>query len=332
MPKAEQPVIRKVVRKGGHGHHGGSWKVAYADFVTAMMAFFLLMWLLNSVSPQKLAKISDYFNDHNIFDPASDKPALQEGGGSIIERQSPSPPPPLGEVRESSEIRQKLDPPPGQTPAPQALHAELTGLLRRKLADMQDQVLLDVTQEGVRVQITSPDGNPIFDSGGDRMTLAGQRALEALAESLRGLSARLAIEGHTDARPFSGFGGRDNWDLSAERALAAKRALVARGIGPERIARVQGMAALQPLLPTDPADERNRRISILIIAEKPGKAAWEPGKDVGEPREPAQTRLSDPQSLDRLYPALVPGASPAVSPDAVRNATQGPAQSPAQGR
>jgi len=305
VPKAEQTVIRKVVKKGGHGgHHGGSWKVAYADFVTAMMAFFLLMWLLNSVSPQKLVKLSDYFNDFNLFDQSSDKPAIKEGGGSVLNQPNTNPPPPLREVKEVSEIRQKLTPPPEEL-TPEKLHAELTTQIKQKLSDMQDQVLLDVTPEGVRVQITSRDGNPIFESGSERMTIAGQRALETVADSLRVLPNRIAIEGHTDARPFTGFGGRDNWDLSAERALAAKSSLLRWGIAPARIARVQGMAASLPLLVKDPTNERNRRISILVIEDKSKKdkeKEWEPGKDVGPPREPVKSDVVDPNAPEKLFP------------------------------
>ncbi|EPR43375.1 Motility protein B, N-terminal domain containing protein [Desulfovibrio sp. X2] len=316
MPKAEQqqPIIRKVIKKGGHGHHGGSWKVAYADFVTAMMAFFLLMWLLNSTSSAQKAALSDYFNDFNIFQSGSSKPPMPETGGAVVSMPTPNPPPALEETK-PSELRQKLlSPPPERALTPQQIQQELQKTVKEKLGDMADQVLLSRTPEGVRVQVTATDGNPIFDSGSPHLTQSGLRALEAIGASLAGLPNRIAIEGHTDAKPFVNGSGQDNWDLSAERALSARKALMEAGMDPTKVARVAGFAASMPLLPDKPEDARNRRISILVIDDKAAKAKtgeerFQGGVEEAEPpREPVKTKVADPNAPDKLF--TIPDVTP----------------------
>lgn len=277
----KQPIIIKKVKKGHAGAHGGAWKVAYADFVTAMMAFFLLMWLLNMTSDEKKIKLALYFQEFSIF----------EKGGAPVETGpvgEPSVIPPIlnkqttGEesknkvgADESGEVSSIKSPPPEEKTAEEAvdnniymdkeqLKTELTAVIEKRLNELKDQVIVETFDKGVRVQLIDKQGNPLFAIGSSQPTPEAKKALRVLADSLKDLPNRIAIEGHTDSLAYAGS-QYTNWELSTDRASAARKELEAAGLNPERLVKVAGYAATNPLIKDKPEDPRNRRISILIF-------------------------------------------------------------------
>lgn len=277
----KQPIIIKKVKKGHAGAHGGAWKVAYADFVTAMMAFFLLMWLLNMTSDEKKIKLALYFQEFSIF----------EKGGAPVETGpvgEPSVIPPIlnkqttGEesknkvgADESGEVSSIKSPPPEEKTAEEAvdnniymdkeqLKTELTAVIEKRLNELKDQVIVETFDKGVRVQLIDKQGNPLFAIGSSQPTPEAKKALRVLADSLKDLPNRIAIEGHTDSLAYAGS-QYTNWELSTDRASAARKELEAAGLNPERLVKVAGYAATNPLVKDKPEDPRNRRISILIF-------------------------------------------------------------------
>jgi chemotaxis protein MotB len=273
--KKLQPIIIKRVRKGGHAKHGGAWKIAYADFVTAMMAFFLLMWLLGSTSEGDKKGIADFFN-------APLKVALQGGSGSgdsshVVRGGGTDLTRTTGQVRN------------GDVPAKRKLlniksleaeqkHAELTRLeaLKKrveeaiaanpKLAAMKSQIRLDMTRDGLRIQIVDEQNRPMFDSGSAVVKPYMHELLKEIGRSLTDVPNRITLEGHTDAQPFGGGDrGYSNWELSSDRANASRREIVAGGLPEDRVLLVQGMASSNLFVPGDPQSPMNRRISVIVM-------------------------------------------------------------------
>ncbi len=248
-------IIKKVRKKGHGGAHGGSWKVAYADFVTAMMAFFLLLWLISMVSPDKKAKISQYFRYFSVFD---------KSGSTLVEMyrvQSPvvgtTPVPDLVSQDEIKEI---------------AAHAiaqfqqKMDEELRSRLGEFKDQIAIEQFDGGVRLELMETEGHPMFPSGGNELTPEGKRILQVVAENLQKNKTKIAIEGHTDAKGFAS-GRYSNWELSTDRASAARKELEKNGLATDRLVRVSGFAATQPLVKDNAQDPKNRRISILLFGD-----------------------------------------------------------------
>lgn len=244
-----KPIIVKKIKKGGGGHHGGAWKVAYADFVTAMMAFFLLMWLLNMTSEEKRARLTMYFKNFSIYD---------QGGTSFMDKSSEI-------FSESGENNEK---------ATQDLHAttmstmremeqELKAGLMNKLGEARDQVIVDTVEGGVRIQMTDKDGSLMFETGSNRLTPKARQVLRVIGENINNLQNKVSIEGHTDALPYA-KSDYSNWELSTERASTARKELEALGLDPERIDNVSGHADKELLIKDNPKDPRNRRISIIL--------------------------------------------------------------------
>lgn len=277
----KQPIIIKKVKKGHAGAHGGAWKVAYADFVTAMMAFFLLMWLLNMTSDEKKIKLALYFQEFSIF----------EKGGAPVETSpvgEPSVIPPIlnkqtmGQENknkvsgdESGEGSASKNTPPEEKTAEEAidnsiymdkeqLKTELTAIIEKRLNELKDQVIVETFDKGVRVQLIDKQGNPLFAVGSSQPTPEAKKALRVLADSLKDLPNRIAIEGHTDSLAYAGS-HYTNWELSTDRASAARKELEAAGLDANRLVKVAGYAATNPLVKDKPEDPRNRRISILIF-------------------------------------------------------------------
>lgn len=254
MSQAPVVVIKKVKKaRHGGGHGSSSWKVAYADFVTAMMAFFLLLWLISMVAPEKRAQVSQYFKEYQLFD---------RSGSSIMDYHTPALPG-MGATA-----------PAGQPTVAQTLgihgedqSAEFIETLRReieeRLAEVQDQILIETFDQGVRIEVMDKESRPMFPLGSAALTPAGHRVLEVIARILSEGDRPVALEGHTDSRIYTS-GPYSNWELSTERVSAARLVLENNGLRPERLVRVSGFAATAPLIPQDPADPRNRRISILI--------------------------------------------------------------------
>lgn len=249
---SQQPIIIKKFKKGGHGgHNGGSWKVAYADFVTAMMAFFLLMWLMSMTSSEQKAQLSDYFTNFSVFESAGvssvKKPA------DIFDRPLERVP---IQIRNPGEAEEGM--------SSEKLVKKLKQAVAEKLEAIQDQILIDIVEGGVRVQIVDAEGHMMFSLGSAEPTEEAKKILQLVSENIRDLNNRIAIEGHTDAAPFAG-GQMTNWELSTARASAARRELERNGLVSGRIARVVGYADQELYVKTDPRDPKNRRISIILI-------------------------------------------------------------------
>ena len=276
--KKVQPIIIKRVKKGGHAAHGGAWKIAYADFVTAMMAFFLLMWLLGSTTEGDKKGIADYFNSPlkvAMFggSGSGDSSSVIKGGGTDLSNTS-------GQVK-----RGQVDAPKrtfnlqalkalreqqaeAETARLKALKQKVEEVIANdgRLAQFQSQIRLDLTAEGLRIQIVDNQNRPMFDSGNAEVKGYIQDILRAIGSVLREVPNKLTIEGHTDAKPFSsGDRGYSNWELSADRANASRRELIAGGLPGDKVLRVQGLAASMLYEKDNPESPLNRRISIIVM-------------------------------------------------------------------
>ncbi|CAA7622309.1 flagellar motor protein MotB [Magnetospirillum sp. SS-4] len=310
MAEGGNQIIIKRIKKSGGAHHGGAWKVAYADFVTAMMAFFLLLWLLNAVTEEQLTGVSNYFAPTMASKSASGAGGVLGGkvigeGAQSSNTSSPSlvqhlPPTSIGpggedltgskefpsdsdaegkdgtgegkdndkagmsekEFKEALAQReqQKFD------KAKDILEGAIKGI--PELKQFQGSMLVDNTPEGLRIQITDQEGLAMFPSGSSAPYGHTRAMLDVVARVIRQLPEnRIAISGHTDAVPFKDPSGYTNWELSADRALASRRSLVASGVPESRIDRVIGRADQEPLDKSDPKGLRNRRISIILLRE-----------------------------------------------------------------
>ena len=285
---AARPIIIKRVKKGGHGHHGGAWKVAYADFVTAMMAFFLLLWLLNAVTEEQLNGISDYFTPITASTSTSGAGGVLGGqaiGEGAMQSQTGAvsvvalPPPTIGQGGEDLTD-------PGEGPARDPTEEDIDEALRAReeaqfeqaaeeleqliqgipeLAELSESLMIDNTPDGLRIQIVDQDGLPLFPSGSAAMYRYTREIIGLVARVISRLPNNISISGHTDATPFSDPNGYSNWELSADRALATRRVLEDFGIVEQRVEKVTGQASNEPLLEDDPNAPQNRRISIVLL-------------------------------------------------------------------
>jgi chemotaxis protein MotB len=255
-----KPIIVKKRRKKHAEHHGGSWKVAYADFVTAMMAFFLLMWLLAMASPEKRAAVSLYFRNFDVFNigKSLSGQSFMSGSNQSIDHGDTG----KGMIKAS---RQGKRGPQAkvQSLSPEDLSERLKNAVNEQLRSVRNQVLVDITAEGVRIQIVDAEGSPMFSSVSASPTPKAQEILQLVAENIIDIPNRIVIEGHTDAAPFRNA-QITNWELSTDRASSARRLLETNGIEPERIARVVGYADQELYIKLEPNDPRNRRISIIL--------------------------------------------------------------------
>jgi len=288
----EQPIIIKKVKKVvGGGHHGGAWKVAYADFVTAMMAFFLLMWLLNTTSPEQKQGIADYFAPASISSSTSgsggilggtslgDDGAKADGKMSVIQQMAPEAPTETDKDGQSS-TSASLD-----SASEQALRdalakkeqdsfASAAQSLRQSLQDMPElaelskQIMIDQTPEGLRIQLIDQDGRSMFKENSREPNDRARILLRAVAKVINQLPNRITISGHTSASA-AGKRSDSDWSLSAERADASRQVLRGAGVDEDRIYQVSGKANSEPLYADDPTLPGNRRISIVLLREKP---------------------------------------------------------------
>lgn len=274
-------IIVKRKRGGGQGHHGGAWKVAYADFVTAMMAFFLVMWLVTAVSKEQRAAIFEYFKNPSMEPGQSVKasPGQQGPGGAstspidlgggldaprAMERNAEG----LGEPVPDISIEQaRRIADEGERRQLESLMEELREAIEKSqaLEPFKDQLLLDITPEGLRIQIVDKQNRPMFDLGATRLKDYTARILRELASYLNTVPNRISLSGHTDAKPYSGARGYTNWDLSADRANAARRALEDGGLQTHKVARIVGLASSVLFDQENPHNPINRRISILVM-------------------------------------------------------------------
>ncbi len=285
----DRPIIIKKVKKGGHGgHHGGAWKVAYADFVTAMMAFFLLMWLINTTSPEQKRGIADYFAPASVSTSTS-------GAGGILAGSS------LGKdgVKGEGTVKVVDQPPSDPQRSPEqgkqaanvdsASEQALRDALRKReeqafqsaaesikqamqnmpeLAELSKQIMVDQTPEGLRIQLIDQAGRSMFEQGSAQPNDRARVLLRAVARVINQLPNRITVTGHTSASP--GRGKVDNdWDLSQARANASRKILQQAGVDADRVYQTSGKAANDPLYPDDPTLAGNRRIAVVLLREAP---------------------------------------------------------------
>jgi chemotaxis protein MotB len=273
-----RPIVIKRKKVVAGGAHGGAWKIAYADFVTAMMAFFLLMWLLGSTAKGDLQGIADYFqNPMKVAmsggSGSGDATSILQGGGKDLTRQS-------GQVKQGDveakkstsfskeaqlEFRRK------ELERLETLKADIEKMIEQspQLAQFKKQLLLDITSEGLRIQIVDEQNRPMFDSGGAELKPYTRDILRQIGKALNGVSNRISLAGHTDAAQFvGGTGGFSNWELSANRANASRRELVSGGMDDTKVLRVVGLASTVLFDKNDPLNSVNRRISIVVLNQK----------------------------------------------------------------
>jgi chemotaxis protein MotB len=249
----EPPIIIKKINKKGGGAHGGSWKVAYADFVTAMMAFFLLMWLLNMTSQQKKIQLSQYFQNFSLF---------EKGGGSAIGEHQNVPGQGLLETGKTTKKDKKEA--PHDIPAAQ-LADQIKKEVNEKLSQYKDRILVFDDKGNVRIELIDNEGNSFFAVGGTELNASGKEIIQGLAPFLVGLNEKIIVEGHTDALAYSKSKGKQtNWELSTQRASTARMELERSGITPGKIEMVAGYAETTPLIKDKTSDPMNRRISIVV--------------------------------------------------------------------
>jgi chemotaxis protein MotB len=277
-------IIKRIKKSGGEGHHGGAWKVAYADFVTAMMAFFLLMWLINTTTPEQKRGIADYFAAQNISKSSSGSGGVLAGtvfgaegsraGGALTSMTAQQAPSRRDDpTRTTTDGELKSGATDAQMPNREFEQAEMS--LRQAMQQMPDiaelsrNLIVNETAEGLNIQLVDQEGQAMFQPG-TAVPLPRTRALlEQVARIVDRLPNRISITGHTDAVNFEGPDGTTNWELSAARANAARAVLASQGIDSDRIFEVAGKAGTDPLLPNDPYASSNRRISILLMREAP---------------------------------------------------------------
>ncbi len=244
----EQPVIIKKNKKKGAAAHGGSWKVAYADFVTAMMAFFLLMWLLNMTSAQKKIQLSQYFQNYSIF---------EKGGGSAVATQQDMP------GKGMLDMGKVVKPAPQTTIKASELADKVKKQVQEKLTEYQDRVLAFDDNGNLRIEIIDTGGTSFFNVGGTDLSESGKTLIKGLAPVLKTFDKKIIIEGHTDSLGYTGK-AFTNWELSTQRASSARVELERNGIPQKQIEMVAGYADSKPFIKNNPADPKNRRISIVV--------------------------------------------------------------------
>ena len=280
-------IIKKIKKSSGGGHHGGAWKVAYADFVTAMMAFFLLMWLINTTSPEQKKGIADYFAPASVSQTTSgaggilngtalgDDGAKNAGSQNIIEQTAPKSPN-TQETGSTTASQQSADAASAQSQSSQkddaAFESAAESLKQAlqnmpELAELSKQILVDQTPEGLRIQLIDQEGRSMFVENSAKPNDRARILLRAVSKVINQLPNRVSISGHTSATP----GGKNaaDWPLSSARADAARQILQGSGVDPDRIFSVAGKAASDPLYPDDPTLPGNRRITIVLLREKP---------------------------------------------------------------
>jgi chemotaxis protein MotB len=291
MAVGEAPIVIKRIKKGGgHGHHGGAWKVAYADFVTAMMAFFLLMWLINTTSPEQKRGIADYFAPASVSETTSgsggilngtalgDDGAKAQGSASVIEAQAPESKNPNDGKNQDAAKSQSDQAEEAQREALQkreeAAFASAAQSLRQALQDMPElaelskNLIVDQTPEGLRIQLVDQEGRSMFEQGSVQPNDRAKLLLRAISKVINQLPNRISIYGHTSISA-NGAKADDDWRLSAGRADASRRILQSAGVDADRIYQVSGKANSEPLYPDDPTLPGNRRIAIVLLREAP---------------------------------------------------------------
>jgi chemotaxis protein MotB len=276
--KKLQPIIIKRVKKNAHAAHGGAWKIAYADFMTAMMAFFLLMWLLGSTAQGELQGLADYFNTPLKVamtggSGSGSSTSIITGGGTDLTKAS-------GQTRKSDAERNRQKMTPEQARAAvakqdeiriKALQSKIDAIITNtpRLNEFRSQIRIDLTPDGLQIQIVDDQNRPMFDSGSALVKPYMRDILRDIGAALGEVENRISLAGHTDAAVYgNGDRGYSNWELSADRANASRRELVAAGMPDAKLSRVVGLAASDLLEPNNPRAPANRRITITILTRE----------------------------------------------------------------
>ncbi len=271
--KTKSTIVIKRIKKGGHGSHSAAWKIAYADFVTAMMAFFLLMWLLGSTTQGDLKGIAEYFQSPL-------KVALMGGSGAgdattVIQGGGPNLTASVGQVkngdndakkRSPNQLRQELEKMERERMVRLKQRLDAAILANAKLSEFRHQIRVEITPDGLRIQIVDDFNRPMFELGSSRVQPYMREILHEIGKVLNEVDNKVALSGHTDAAPYAG-GERfySNWELSSDRANASRRELIAGGMLPSKIVRVVGLADSNLLVKDEPRSPLNRRISIIVL-------------------------------------------------------------------
>ena len=301
----QRPIIVRRVKKSDHGgHHGGAWKIAYADFVTAMMAFFLLMWLLGSTSKGELEGIAEYFKNPMRVSMSGgsgsgDSSSLIKGGGQDLTRKT-------GQVKRGDveDPKKTVNLKAAQADLDRlelgrlkALKSKLEGKVEssQSLRQFRSQILLDITKEGLRIQIVDQKNRPMFAIGSSALQPYTREILKEIALLINDVPNKIALSGHTDATPYQGGErGYSNWELSADRANASRRELIAGGLADGKIVRVVGLSSAVLFDHDDPLNPINRRISIVVLNKQAEESLYRAGADleVSNPNELSTDSLS----------------------------------------
>ncbi len=315
----QQPIVVKKIKKGGGGGHGGAWKIAYADFVTAMMAFFLLMWLLGSTTQGDLKGIADHFTTPlkvalSGGSGSGDASSVIKGGGEDLTRAH-------GQVKKGDIQAER------KTINLQALKADFERFEKQKLQGLKEQIekmiemnpnlaqfksqlLLDLTAEGLRIQIVDEKNRPMFDSASSELKPYTKDILRNIGMVLNSVDNRISLTGHTDAQPYAGGDrGFGNWELSTNRANASRRELIAGGLLDAKVMRVVGLASTVLFDKDDPYNPINRRISIVVLNKRTEEAILADGRET----EVATSGELTPEAVQ----SQVPGAGTVAPPTAV---------------
>ena len=306
--KQNHPVVLVRKRKSHHAaHHGGSWKIAYADFMTAMMAFFLVMWLLAIASPQELTQIAEYFRTPlkvalTSGDKSSSESSPIPGGGDdptqqhgLVKKQVDSPDSRAEELR-LNKLREKLD---------ELIESD------PRLKALRPHLLINMMDEGLRIQIIDSQNRPMFKTGSAQVESYMRDILRAIAPILNDLPNKISLSGHTDDIPYAtGERGYSNWELSADRANASRRELIAGGLAEGKVLRVVGMAATMSLKQHGADDAINRRITVLVLNKQTQEGIEH------ENAESNAMDLAQPDSLKQLAPSATAPASQTPEPSA----------------
>lgn len=319
-----QPIIVKKIKKGGHGHHGGAWKIAYADFVTAMMAFFLLMWLLGSTTKEQKQAISDYFNNPNpISGPGGASTSMIKiGGGKDVTYSE-------GDTKKGSNPDKKPKetlPPPQKSEVGQITQDDKQRLLDLKkelekeieaseaLKPFKDQLLLEITKEGLRVQIIDKENRPMFSSGSAVMQPYALGILKEIGKVINHVPNKISLSGHTDATPYSKFNGiYTNWELSADRSNASRRALISGGMDEGKVARVVGLSSAVLFDKDNPFNPINRRISIIVLNKETEDAILH---DEGK-LDQTTSEASHADTIPASPPKPIASVTPPIAPPSI---------------
>ncbi|UTW56681.1 flagellar motor protein MotB [Kordiimonas sp. SCSIO 12610] len=289
----EKPIIKKVIKVEGGGHHGGAWKVAYADFVTAMMAFFMLLWLLNVAPPETLAGLADYFTPTTaaiegrtgsdaVNAPSSDANGNNPTPVAIIQQIGPPPGGPNTGEETGTDQEGGGDPDfaadvinnrvkEAEDLAFEQLQDQMRIAMQASptLSDLSEQVLFEITEDGLKIQLIDKDRRAMFRSGTAELYGYAETLIREVGASVQTLPNRITIQGHTDGGQFRGANGYSNWDLSADRGNSALKVLSETGVTDDRFFEVTGKASTDPLYPDNPSRIENRRVTILVLREAP---------------------------------------------------------------